>query len=171
MLLLVVQPVAGHIFLFANTGEFGWAVRPLVLCLPKTKQAHFAIFLSYFLLSISKVRMHLSVQAARPCLKRARFATPLHSPRLLSTLTPASASRFIDIHPEVAQARAEGRAIVALESTLITHGQQLSRPPQATNKLTRHFVQVFHHHTLLISLSNVKRSFGLRELHQRPSLS
>jgi hypothetical protein len=28
----------------------------------------------------------------------------------------------IDIHPEVAQAQAEGRAIVALESTLITHG-------------------------------------------------
>jgi len=29
---------------------------------------------------------------------------------------------YLDIHPEVAQAKAEGRAIVALESTIISHG-------------------------------------------------
>ncbi|KAL8291460.1 hypothetical protein RQP46_002438 [Phenoliferia psychrophenolica] len=35
---------------------------------------------------------------------------------------PSLASLPIDISPEVAQAQAEGRAVVALESTLITHG-------------------------------------------------
>jgi pseudouridine-5'-phosphate glycosidase len=29
---------------------------------------------------------------------------------------------YLDIHPEVAQAKAEGRAVVALESTIISHG-------------------------------------------------
>ncbi|MCX6129817.1 MAG: pseudouridine-5'-phosphate glycosidase, partial [Proteobacteria bacterium] len=29
---------------------------------------------------------------------------------------------FLDRHPEVAQAQAEGRAVVALESTIIAHG-------------------------------------------------
>ena len=29
---------------------------------------------------------------------------------------------YLDIHPEVAQAKAEGRPIVALESTIISHG-------------------------------------------------
>jgi pseudouridine-5'-phosphate glycosidase len=29
---------------------------------------------------------------------------------------------FLDIHPDVAQAKAEGRAVVALESTIISHG-------------------------------------------------
>ena len=35
---------------------------------------------------------------------------------------PSLSGLPIDISPEVAQAQAEGRAIVALESTLITHG-------------------------------------------------
>ena len=31
-------------------------------------------------------------------------------------------NKFLDIHPEVAQALAEGKPVVALESTIISHG-------------------------------------------------
>ncbi|MGP2492682.1 pseudouridine-5'-phosphate glycosidase [Mesorhizobium sp. PUT5] len=37
-------------------------------------------------------------------------------------MTPETASSFIDIHPPVAEALAAGRPVVALESTIITHG-------------------------------------------------
>lgn len=37
-------------------------------------------------------------------------------------MIPATASRFIDIHPPVAAALAAGRPVVGLESTIITHG-------------------------------------------------
>jgi pseudouridine-5'-phosphate glycosidase len=37
-------------------------------------------------------------------------------------MTPQTASPFIDIHPPVAEALAAGRPVVALESTIITHG-------------------------------------------------
>lgn len=48
----------------------------------------------------------------------ARWTSPL----------PSLAGLPFDVAPEVAQAKAEGRAIVALESTLVTHGESL-RPP------------------------------------------
>ena len=31
-------------------------------------------------------------------------------------------NQYLDIHPEVAQALAEGKPVVALESTIISHG-------------------------------------------------
>ncbi|RUZ07614.1 pseudouridine-5'-phosphate glycosidase, partial [Mesorhizobium sp. M7A.F.Ca.CA.001.09.1.1] len=37
-------------------------------------------------------------------------------------MTPETARPFIDIHAPVAQALADGRPVVALESTIITHG-------------------------------------------------
>ncbi|RUV22608.1 pseudouridine-5'-phosphate glycosidase, partial [Mesorhizobium sp. M1A.F.Ca.IN.022.04.1.1] len=37
-------------------------------------------------------------------------------------MTPETARPFIDIHPPVAEALAAGRPVVALESTIITHG-------------------------------------------------
>ncbi|TGV79112.1 pseudouridine-5-phosphate glycosidase, partial [Mesorhizobium sp. M00.F.Ca.ET.158.01.1.1] len=37
-------------------------------------------------------------------------------------MTPETARPFIDIHAPVAQALAAGRPVVALESTIITHG-------------------------------------------------
>ncbi len=37
-------------------------------------------------------------------------------------MTPETASAFVDIHAPVASALAEGRPVVALESTIITHG-------------------------------------------------
>ncbi|CAM5408392.1 Pseudouridine-5'-phosphate glycosidase [Aquamicrobium terrae] len=37
-------------------------------------------------------------------------------------MTPETASSFVDIHPPVAEALAAGRPVVALESTIITHG-------------------------------------------------
>jgi pseudouridine-5'-phosphate glycosidase len=37
-------------------------------------------------------------------------------------MSPETAARHIDIHPPVAAALAEGRPVVALESTIITHG-------------------------------------------------
>jgi len=54
----------------------------------------------------------------------ARWATP----------RPALAGLPFDIHPEVAAAQAEGRAVVALESTLITHGKPL---PSRSASVTR----------------------------------
>ncbi|KAI5476662.1 indigoidine synthase A family protein [Pseudohyphozyma bogoriensis] len=59
-----------------------------------------------------------------------RIARPLRQPRAAAVLVPrrslatfpTSASRFLDVHPEVQSALAEGRPVVALESTLITHG-------------------------------------------------
>ena len=44
-----------------------------------------------------------------------------------TTTRPPLAGLPIDIAPEVAQAQAEGKPVVALESTLITHGESLSR--------------------------------------------
>src|SRR5690606_23045092 len=37
-------------------------------------------------------------------------------------MTPETARPLIDIHPPVAEALASGRPVVALESTIITHG-------------------------------------------------
>ena len=37
-------------------------------------------------------------------------------------MTPDTARPFVDIHPPVAEALAAGRPVVALESTIITHG-------------------------------------------------
>ena len=37
-------------------------------------------------------------------------------------MTPASARPFVDILPAVAEALAAGKPVVALESTIITHG-------------------------------------------------
>ncbi|GAA5922392.1 pseudouridine-5'-phosphate glycosidase family protein [Sporobolomyces koalae] len=44
------------------------------------------------------------------------------SPQFLSRARPSLSALPIDLSPEVQQAQAEGRPIVALESTLITHG-------------------------------------------------
>jgi hypothetical protein len=43
-----------------------------------------------------------------------------------TTTRPSLAGLPIDVAPEVAQAQADGKPIVALESTLITHGESLS---------------------------------------------
>lgn len=45
-------------------------------------------------------------------------------------MTPESARPFVDIHPAVAKALAAGRPVVALESTVITHG--MPYPQNAT---------------------------------------
>jgi pseudouridylate synthase / pseudouridine kinase len=70
--------------------------------------------------------------SVQPSLRLARAAA---ARRLFSSTSaarwgnprPSLAGLPIDVHPEVQAAQAEGRAIVALESTLITHGTLL--PP------------------------------------------
>lgn len=59
-----------------------------------------------------------------PCAVRSFASTPTAQ---WGTPRPSLSRLPIDISPEVLSAQAEGRAIVALESTLITHGP--SPPP------------------------------------------
>ncbi|BGP21738.1 hypothetical protein JCM10295v2_000613 [Rhodotorula toruloides] len=62
-----------------------------------------------------------SCTALRTAARRPR-ARPVSAASLTRSSPHSLAGLPIDIAPEVAQAKAEGRAIVALESTLVTHG-------------------------------------------------
>ena len=43
-------------------------------------------------------------------------------PAKLPAMNAAATNPYLDIHPEVAAALADGRPVVALESTIISHG-------------------------------------------------
>ncbi|GAA5866197.1 hypothetical protein JCM3774_004115 [Rhodotorula dairenensis] len=74
-----------------------------------------------------------SLRTAHPRVRSFSSAASLRAWTPISTSRPALASLPIDVAPEVAQAQVEGRPIVALESTLITHGL----PPPHSQSLPR----------------------------------
>ena len=108
--------------------------RPLVL------GSHLALACRLLHLSTRHSQSHTMLsrplQRAPTRLARARTFSSSSVSRWTSPL-PSLAGLPFDIAPEVAQARAEGRAIVALESTLVTHGASSPSPPHLPGTSTR----------------------------------
>lgn len=110
-----------------------------------------------------------SLRLARPAATARRLFSYTSAARWASP-RPSLVGLPIDVHPEVQAAQAEGRAIVALESTLITHGTLLplrrsSTAAFASRRANRclSLSQACHHRTPTRSPSNARRFSEPRE--------